>query len=82
MRIEIDNSIYIVKRVFSFDMVKSEDELRSIMHYYGGADTLIKDNKNFKYLLTRKVDDAIILSETQNEKYETAEINDSNTVEE
>lgn len=82
MMLRIDDSIYIVKRIFSFDMVKSEDALRDIMHYYGGADTLIKDNKNNKYLLTQRVDDAIILSETYNEESETKQINDSNSIQE
>lgn len=64
MMLKVDDEVYIIKRTFSFDKVKSEDELQSIMHYYGGADTLIKDNKNSKYLLTRRVDDAIVLEET------------------
>jgi hypothetical protein len=49
------------------------------MHHFGGADTLIRDNRNSKYLLSQKVVDAIIICETENEVEQT---NDSNTIEE
>jgi hypothetical protein len=77
--LRVDDIVYVIKRIFSFDSVKSEDSLREVMHHFGGADTLIRDNRNSKYLLTQKVDDAIIIWETENEVEQT---NDSNTVEE
>jgi hypothetical protein len=62
--LRVDDSAYIIKRIIPFDNVKNEDLLREVMYQFCGADTLIKDNKNSKYLLTQKIDDATILCET------------------
>lgn len=77
--LRVDDSVYTIRRVIPFDNVKTEDGLREIMFQFCGADTLIKDNKNSKYLLTQKIDEATIIWETENEDGET---DDSNSVKE
>jgi hypothetical protein len=64
-RLNINGNLYIVKRKFSFNRIKDENALADIKHYYG-ADYLIKDIKNQKYILASKVEDAIIIEEKEN----------------
>jgi hypothetical protein len=78
--LRVGDDTYTIKRIIPFDNVKNEDLLREVMYQFCGADTLIKDNKNSKYLLTQRIDDALILWETEtNEKRQT---DDSNTIQE
>ena len=62
--LSVNGVLYIIKRTFSFEQVKNEDALFSVKHFYG-ADHLIKDNTNQKYILAAKIDDAVILEDTE-----------------
>jgi hypothetical protein len=77
--LRVEDTVYIIKRIIPFDNVKNEDLLRDVMYQFCGADTLIKDNKNSKYLLTQKIDEAKILWETEDEE---GIVDNSNSIQE
>lgn len=65
--ITIGDTKYVVRRSFPFSMIKDEMELRDILHFYK-ADTLLRENKSQQFVLAMKIDDAIIISETEIQK--------------
>lgn len=64
-QININGDIYIIKKTFSFNRIKDENTLADIKHHYG-ADFLIRDIKNEKYILASKIEDVIIIEEKEN----------------
>jgi hypothetical protein len=63
--LDVNGVSYDVKRIFPFERIKDENALFKIKYAYN-ADYLIKDNINKRYILANKIDDAVILEETEN----------------
>lgn len=62
--LEINDTKYVIRKTFSLDMVKDINILTELKWMFG-ADTLIKSEPHNKVFLVNKVDDAVILEDTE-----------------
>jgi hypothetical protein len=65
-RFEVDGQMFIERKRFKSDQIKSMEGLAEIKHFYR-ADTIILDKNNDFVILADKVEDAQIIEEIENE---------------